>query len=329
MSAKSGRVTRRHLLALTGAAALSSCVPIGAEASAAVQTIGGAAFGTYWRVTLPDDAVAETLRVEIMTLIEGLDLIFSPWRPDSALAQFNSGTKGRVEVPAELSAVAEKALALARDSNGMFDPTVGPLVAKWGFGPIKGGSAPQGWRNLSVDDDRLVRHGPAMTLDLCGIAKGYALDRIADLLEVAGCRQFLVDLGGELAGRGMHPSGRIWQVAVESPFPDAYEPIETVTLADRAIATSGDRFNGYEIGDRRYSHIIDPLAAEPVATRLASVSVMAPTGLEADGWATALMAAGSFGPELARRRCLDALFVFRAKDGLTKVATGAFDHHKV
>lgn len=328
MGANQARITRRRLLALGGAVAGLGCVSIVVRASDGVRVLAGDAFGTQWRITLPANAKSDGLITEITALIDELDRTFSPWRSDSVLARFNVGHSSTVEVPAELARTANAALTIAEQSGGLFDPTVGPLVARWGFGPISGDTDPEAWRDIEVKDDFVIRRNPALTLDLCGIAKGHALDRLTAMIEQSGCREFLVDLGGELAARGEHPSGRPWQVAIESPDPSSQEAVEIVSLDGQAIATSGDRINSYDLGGRRYSHIIDPVTAEPVVTSLASVSVIAATGLEADGWATALMAAGDEGPELARRLNLSALFVYRDNGGVALVDTGEFNRHK-
>src|SRR5690606_29630121 len=123
-----------------------------------------------------------------------------------------------------------------------------------------------------------------LTLDLCGIAKGHALDRMVATLLDEGHEHFLVDLGGELAARGWHPSGRAWQVGIEYPLPGRGNIAGVLRLDKLAVATSGDRANGYDIGRRRYSHIIDPGTREPVDSSLGSVSVLMATAREADGW---------------------------------------------
>jgi thiamine biosynthesis lipoprotein len=230
-------------------------------------------------------------------------------------------------MPRELVGVTTAALAIAEASGGVFDPSVGPLVARWGFGVIAGEDRP-GWQGLSVLEDAVAKDRDGLTLDLCGIAKGRALDRMATLLADAGLTDFLIDLGGELYARGRHPSGRAWQAGVEDPRPGAARVAEVVRLDGNAVATSGDRANGYTFGGRRYSHIIDPRTRRPVAGDLASVSVIAEDAITADGWATALAAAGAKGgPVLARRRGIAALFLIRDGAGLRRIATGAFDTH--
>ncbi len=331
MRADAPMLNRRSLLAFGGAACASLLMPARAGAASPVAGIEGKAFGTGWSVTLPADSEQrlDGLRARIDALLAGLDLAFSPWRADSIVGRFNAGTEREMAVGGEVAEVADAALAIAGASDGHFDPTVGPLVGRWGFGPIHGAAArPGGWRGLAAGNGHLAKTEPELTLDLCGIAKGHALDRMVSLLGEAGHGHFLIDLGGELAARGSHPSGRPWRVGIEDPRPGVDALAGALRLDGMAVATSGDRINGYDIGARRYSHIIDPATCEPVDSALASVSVLAPSGREADGWATALMAAGQAGPDLAGGARLAALFLFRdGQGGLTRVATGAFDKH--
>lgn len=302
---------QRRTFLLTGAAALAA--PALSRAAAPVTQLEGKAFGTSWRVTLP--AGRKGLPERIGTLLAAIDAQMSPYRADSDLSRFNHAGAGGHAVAAQTAQVTQAALEIARASGGHFDPTVGPLVARWGFGPITG--APDRWQSLSVEGDALRKTHAQATLDLCGIAKGYALDQIVALMLDAGESAFLVDLGGELAARGRHPSGRIWTVGVEAPHGLAAK----LRLDGRAIATSGDLAQGYDLGGRRYGHIIAPETAEPVASAVASVTVLAADAMTADGWATALFAAGREGPALARAQGLAALFQTR---GGGHEATGDF-----
>lgn len=321
------RPDRRRFIALSGAACLLAAPSI-ARGAAALTDIEGGAFGTGWRISLPAGTASGRLRVETENLLADLDLAFSPWRADSAISRFNTGTARDMAVSSEIGEVAREALAIADASEGRFDPTVGPLVARWGFGPIHQGRS-GGWQRLTAGDRHISKADPALTLDLCGIAKGHALDRMIELLLDAGHDHFLADLGGELAARGHHPSGRSWQVGIEDPRAEMEGLAGALLLDGMAVATSGDRANGYDIGGRRFSHIIDPASGEPVESSLASVSVLGATARQADGWATALMAAGEAGPELAKRQGLPALFLFREGDGLRCTATGNFARHLV
>lgn len=328
MGCTSGAIDRRGFLAFAGTALLATSAPSVVGATASVTTVSGRAFGTQWTVTLPDSARVAGLSTGLHEMLGNVDQAFSPWRADSLVGRFNRAEADETVAPDEVVSVVRTALEISAGSDGYFDPTVGPMVARWGFGPIDTGQAPpDGWRHVRAENGHVTRDISGLTLDFCGIAKGHALDRMATLLLEAGHEHFLVDLGGEVAARGRHPSGRPWQVGLENPLVDR-DGLEAVLRLDgMAVATSGDRRNGYDIGGRRYSHIIDPTAREPVASRLASVSVVMPLAIKADGWATALMAAGDAGPALARRHDIAALFLFRDGDGLKHVATGDISRH--
>lgn len=319
---------RRGFLALGGAFCLAAGAPRYARGAPALTVLSGSAFGTRWSVSLPAGSRFTGLPERLDALLADLDLAFSPWRADSVVARFNTGAARDMAVTGEIAGVTRSALAIARASDGAFDPTVGPLVARFGFGPIHGNtSRSQSWLGLSADNAHIAKTEGDLTLDLCGIAKGHALDRMVALLLDAGHQSFLIDLGGELAARGRHPSGRIWQVGIEHPLAGRDDIAGVLRLDNLAVATSGDRANGYDVGRRRYSHIIDPGTREPVDSKLASVSILMGTAREADGWATALMSAGRAGPDLARRQNLSALFLFRGGQDLRSIATGDFRLH--
>jgi thiamine biosynthesis lipoprotein len=319
---------RRGFLVLGGAFCLAAGAPSTAKGTLALAHLSGRAFGTHWSVSLPAGADVIGLPERLDPFLKQLDLAFSPWRADSVVSRFNATKTGTMAVTDEIADVTSTALEIARASNGAFDPTVGPLVARWGFGPIHGSASRyQGWRGLAVDNAHIDKAEEDLTLDLCGIAKGHALDRMVAMLLDEGHEHFLIDLGGELAARGRHPSGRVWHVGVDHPRPGREDIAGVLRLDNLAVATSGDRANGYDIGRRRYSHIIDPGTREPVDSKLASVSVLMATAREADGWATALMSAGQAGPDLARRQALSALFLFRDGQNLRSTITGDFGLH--
>ncbi|WEJ35049.1 FAD:protein FMN transferase [Devosia sp. SD17-2] len=315
----------RRLILAAGLAAIAA--PALARSPAATTVLDGSAFGTGWSVTLPERANAGHLRPALEAVLVRIDRLMSPWRADSAVTHFNhTQMRDPVRVDTELHAVTAAALALRSDSAGSYDPAVGPLVHRWGFGPISGAFAAER-PGFELTDDALRKWHPGLTLDLCGTAKGYALDQLARTLQLHGAEDFIVDLGGEIAARGHHPSGRNWHVAVEDPRPGTTGAVEVVDLHGRAIATSGNKVNGFTLGARRYSHIIDPGTAEPVVGSAASVSVIADAAMTADGWATALMAAGTAGPVLAQQHGIDALFLFDESTGLRRVAVNRFAEH--
>lgn len=313
------RPTRRHALALLGAALAAPWI---ARAASPVAGIGGRAFATTWRIALPDGARTGALRPAVATILAEIDREMSPWRHDGDAARFNRAPAGTHHLPAATLSVARDALALARRTGGAFDPTVGPRVAALGFGPIAGEAT--GWRTLRDAGDALEKTRDGATLDLCGIAKGHALDRLGKLLRDHGHAHALIEIGGELRALGHHPEGRPWRAGVEDPRPGhAGLAAATDLPPGTAVATSGTRWNGRGTGAGRVSHVVDARGPGVADARLLSVSVRAADGTMADGWATALLAAGPVdGPRLAQRHGVSALFLHAAAEGRRREVTG-------
>src|SRR6056297_3371121 len=275
--------------------------------AAASEHLSGAAFGTRWSITGPEGAGLERLRPKIDALIAEIDRDMSPWRADSAISRFNASKSGS-PASSEMIRVTQSALRLARESEGAFDPTVGPLVARWGFGPIERGAAPD-WRKVTIGTGRLT--------------KGRALDRAWQLARDHGVSNLLLDLGGELRALGRHPEGRDWQVAVEPPAPGQPVPAILHLSEGMAVATSGLGAQSYMLNGRVWGHIMNPASARPVEGSLRSVTVLAHDAMTADGWATALFAAGdAAGPALARTHDIAALFLFEGASSLRQLRTG-------
>jgi thiamine biosynthesis lipoprotein len=210
---------------------------------------------------------------------------------------------------------------------------MGDAVSAWGFGPAEASpgrirSATQARRALAHDvveiDGARVRKRLPITLDLNGVAKGYGVDRLAEILRSCGIRDGLVSIDGEIRAMGLRPDGEAWTVAVEQPDPEHRAPHSILSLQDRAVATSGDYRHWVEVQGRRLSHTMDPTRGAPLMKPPASVTVLASTCAQADAWATALMVLGpDRGGELALRLGLDALFLLRDEaDSIRSCRTG-------
>lgn len=251
----------------------------------------------------------------ISRIVTDVDGQMSPYLPGSELSVFNRA--GQAPLSGAVADTTRAALNIAADTGGAFDPSVGPLVARYGFGPIRG-DARAGWQALTLTGNLLTREAEGVTLDLCGIAKGHALDRMADALTAAGASDFVLELGGEVIARGQHPEGRPWQVGIE----DGAGGLAGVAQPQgMAVATSGLWDQSYLTGAGRYGHIIDPITGAPAGETLASVSVFHDQAMIADGLATALFVMGA-DRALAHARETGLAAVLVAQGGAVTV-TGA------
>jgi thiamine biosynthesis lipoprotein len=317
-------VTRRRLLTLTAGAVLTSALPaLGADAI----RLSGRAFGTSWQARLRGGGALEPLTADIAGLLARIDRSMSPFRPDSEIVAFNQAEAGWHAVSPDFAQVTAEALQVAALTDGAFEPSVGPDVGRYGFGPIRGERAGR-FSDFAIAGGAIHKAEARQSLDLCGIAKGYALDLMAERVAAAGFDDFVVELGGEVLARGSDSGGRAWRIGIADPLADRlYAVLDTGGLA---IATSGDAVNAYTVGGRRYSHIIDPATDEPLVNGVASVSVLAETAMTADAMATALMVMGAGrGAAFAEARGIPALFLIRAPGGLSETATSAYIPHRM
>lgn len=305
----------------------------------ASAALAGATMGTTWsaRLALPRGRTEAEARHAIQAALDDVVAQMSTWEPDSDITRYNRAATGWQTLPAGFFHVLSHALALAEDSGGAYDPTVGPLVNAWGFGPHQRAFEPPspsaieaartrcGWRRVQLDAQHQAALQPGGAyLDLSSIAKGYGVDRAAMALDALGITQYLVEVGGELRARGKRPDGQPWRVAIE--VPDASDDHAlALPLRDHSIATSGDYRRHAGNGDERYAHTIDPRTGLPVRNNLASVTVLHPGCMQADALATALTVLGEEeGLAYARRHELAALFILRERDAWRVVATPAF-----
>lgn len=313
-----------------------------------VFVLSGATMGTQWQVQLVSEGRSppEGLATQIGDLLLELDRgIFSTWVADSELNRLNRAPDRQpVAVSADLLQVLQAAIRIHGESDGAFDPSVGPLVDLWGFGPVEvtvspdaaaiaGARARLGTAELQVDAAAGTVSKPAQVqLDLSGIAKGHAVDRIAALLLARGITDFLVEIGGELRLQGLRGSNEPWTIAIERPEPDlrAVQALFDSRGEALALAGSGDYRNYRLVDGVRQSHEIDPLRGVPVQHGLAAVTVLGDTAMEADAWATALMVLGpSDGRRIADRLGLSAYFIIRSGETWQVETSGRFADYLV
>lgn len=346
---QSGQAVTRLLPAATLVCCLTACTAAPPEESnpSAPQThrFRGDTMGSTYEVTVVadplDDARLAALDTAVAEALARIDAAMSTWRPESELNRFNRAeTTDPFPVSAETATVFEHALAVSALTGGAFDVTVGPLVDAWGFGPP--GHPPAapaeadltrlreqvGWEQLAVDvaASTIRKRSPGVSADLSALAKGYAVDRVAELLEREGFDNHLVEVGGEVRAAGWSVRDEAWRVGIERPSAGPPAVHLAVMLSGQALATSGDYRNTHLLDGQHVSHTIDPRTGRPVTHALASVSVIDPLCVRADAIATALMVLGpDAGYTLAAGQDWPALFLVRRPDGtLEERATPAW-----
>ncbi|MDP3252643.1 MAG: FAD:protein FMN transferase [Hydrogenophaga sp.] len=302
-------------------------------------TLHGPTMGTRWSATLDTDNTLDlaALRQDLAVAVNQVDEQMSPWKADSDLMRLNRAPVDTwVELSTDLLEVLDCALDIQHLSAGAFDPCLGELVDAWGFGAVRdtpdadairaarqpGRRAGPGSIELERPAGRARKRTP-LQLDLCGIAKGYAVDRMVTVLQQHGVRHALAALDGELRAVGRQASGAPWGVALERPEVGLRAVQGVIELEDLAVATSGDYRRCLQVGDARLAHTMDARRRAPVNNAVASVTVLARTCMHADAWATALLVAGpDEGLAMAQRRGLDVLFLLRRAEGLVELGLG-------
>ncbi len=250
--------------------------------------------GTQFKIVLyaPDEATADRARKAAFERVTTLDTIMTDYKPTSELMRLCQKAGGDpVKVSDDLFAVLTRADQVARQSDGAFDVTVGPLVKLWrrtrrtqilpDRDELAQAKALVGFDKMKLDAAKKTVQltTPGMQLDLGGIAKGYAADQALATLKGLGISRALVAAGGDVAVSGAPPDTEGWSVAI-TPL-EAGQPRRTLLLKDAAVSTSGDAEQFVEIDGVRYAHIVDPKTGLGLRGRM-SVTVVAPNGLTAD-----------------------------------------------
>ncbi|MGF6495865.1 thiamine biosynthesis lipoprotein [Luteibacter sp. 621] len=303
-----------------------------------VRRFEGETMGTTWSVNavLPPKADEAAIDRGIQAEVDRVVAQMSTYEADSDLSRFNRAPAGTWQtLPPEFYGVLRYALSLAKDSGGAYDPTVGPLVNLWGFGPdkrphdtpdaaaIATARARVGWQRIKLDDDGHRAFQPGgVYVDLSSVAKGFGVDQVARFLDRAGVASYLVEVGGELRAHGRKPDGTPWHIGIERPgaasgaVDNVDEVGRIVSLTDKAIATSGDYRHFFETGGTFYSHHIDPRTGYPVAHTVASVSIVGDDCMHADSLGTTMTVLGpDEGMAYAKQHDIAVLFVLYRGDG--------------
>lgn len=305
-----------------------------------IEEFGGPTMGSHYSLKyLAGEGTPEpaALKAEVDGLLAEVDQQMSTWRTDSDISQFNRLPAHSCRaMPAAVLELVRAGDELSRESDGAFDLTLEPLLDLWGFGPqSRGEQVPSaeaiaearqriGHQHLQIGEQRLCKDA-AVQVDLNSIAAGYTVDRIAERLGQLGVSSYLLDVTGEVRAVGRKPDGSPWRIAIEAPRDDQQVAQKVLLLDGLGVSTSGDYRNYFEEGGKRYSHTLDPQTGAPITHRLASVTVVDPSTLRADGLSTLLMVLGpERGYAFAERADIAAFFVTRTDQGFATRATPAF-----
>jgi FAD:protein FMN transferase len=318
---------------------LAAMLVSGCDHSPEIIRISGSKMGTSYHVTVVADQPAPAdLAEQIDQALSAVDQSMSTYKSQSELSQFNRLPHSQqVVVSDQFWAVLQTSEKIWRQSGGAFDPTVGPVVDLWGFGPqagedlipddskIAAALENTGFQHLVLNRaDQAISKQKPIALDLSAVAKGYAVDQVAELLEMLALPDYLVEVGGEMRLSGSNPEGKPWRVAIEQPslLPQVQQVIE---IYSGAVATSGDYRNYFEKEGQRYSHTIDPRNGKPVTHKLASVTVIADRCADADAWATALTVLGEEeGMRLANQYAIAVYMLVRDGADFRVTSSSAF-----
>tara|TARA_R110000782_G_scaffold147196_5_gene239988 strand:+ start:3935 stop:4942 length:1008 start_codon:yes stop_codon:yes gene_type:complete len=295
---------RKTFLILLLLTSLSACQDSNKE----LVTINGLTMGTSYSIKIMSNEIDKgTVHTNIENILTDINQIMSTYIEDSEITLFNqSRTTDLQTFSSDLYRVIKHSNKISTISGGAFDITVGPLVNIWGFGPvpykrdIPSDSAIQsikqhtGFEKLSFEEasHRISKSDPLVTIDLSGIAKGFAVDKVAQYLDGLDLTDYLVEIGGELIAKGTNAKQQAWQIGIEQANPLERSVQRIVSLENIAMATSGDYRNYFEKDGIRYSHTIDPVSGKPISHTLVAVTVLHSSAMHADALATAFMVSG-------------------------------------
>jgi FAD:protein FMN transferase len=319
--------------------------------------ISGDTMGTTYSVKIADPVekpIEKRLKIDLDRELDIINHLMSSYKPSSEINTANNHTSKN---PFQISEHLYNVLSISKDvydySEHAFDITLAPLIELWGFSSYHEQNIPdhkliiEQLKNTGFDlislqkqsgclhplesnDDcfYLSKMNKAVNINVSGVAKGYAVDHIADILSQQGYKNFLVEIGGEVYASGYKKDDVMWKLGVETPNSPSRSIEAVIALKNKAIATSGDYRNYFERNGVRYSHTLDPKNGYPITHKLASVSVIHDNAAYADAWATALNVLGlDKALEVATKHQLAAYFIEYSGDGFVVKYTPEFEFH--
>lgn len=293
-----------------------------------IELTGYAQGTTYSIVYYAADSVVTQGQTD--SLLKRFDQSVSLYQSNSLISQFNRSQKG-IRIDEAFKVLVNHAKQISQATGRLVDPTVKPLVDAWGFGVVKPTHEPTapevkemlrhvGIDKINLKGDFLYKNDPAVQLDLNGIAQGYSVDLLADLMERHHINNYLIEVGGELRIKGHKPENEPFKVGIEGINGDDLNPApmrKVIEPGDGAITTSGNYRKHHESGGKQISHLMDPLTGYPVQNEMISITVYAKDAITADGYDNGFMAMGlkrtlAF---LSKHKDMGAYIVYRKPDG--------------
>ena len=287
-------------------AAVIAGIFFGCNSPKPYRTIDGIIWSTTYKITYASNAVLDD---SVRSVLQAVDNSASVFNPRSLISAINRNDSN-VVADTILRKLFTESVMINKSTHGAFDPTVGPLVDLWGFGPsnalhrdsITPPSAALvdsvrrmvGIAECSMSPTGIIqKKDPATQFNFSAIAKGYACDLVAAMLERNGVKDYMVEIGGEVMVGGISSRHQDWRVMIDAPIPSTdtiiHDGMAVISLSDGAVATSGNYRNYHYTDSTVVGHTIDPVTGYPVTTRVLSVSVVAPDCITADAYATACM----------------------------------------
>jgi thiamine biosynthesis lipoprotein len=294
-----------------------------------MMEINGNTMGTYYQIKYKDPQ-QRNWKASVDSLLVVFNQSLSTYIPDSELSRFNQGSRFTYESPF-FHPILVQSQRVWEETEGVFDPTIGPLVNAYGFGP-EGRNIPDedeilsllgrvGFDKIFFDEEAVCKLSEGIYLDFSANAKGYGIDVLGEFMESKGIEEYMVNIGGDLRTKGRNASGEYWSLGIEKPElgGESGEIVAIIKLDNASMATSGNYRNFYEENGQLYYHTIDPRTGKPAGGNILSSTVVAGNATDADAYATAFMVMGS---ERAiafaeRRPDLQVFFVYTLPNGQT------------